>query len=186
MTSEQVDKLLTLLQAEYPHSFSGMDDRMLALKRNLWIKEFEADDNQVVLTAARIYMKTGGAFAPTIGQLREKMSMLTATAPELSEQTAWAMVAKACQNGLYGYQKEYEKLPPEVQRAVGAPEQLKAWAAMDVETVESVVASNFMRNYRTQQARERELAMIPPEIRERLGSVMDSMKLLGDETSGGI
>lgn len=171
MTEEQVDRLLTLLQAEYPHSFSGMDDRMLALKRNLWIKEFEQDDNRIVLAAARLYMKAGGAFAPTIGQLREKISMLTTSGSELPEQSAWALVAKACANGLYGYQKEFDKLPPEVQRAVGAPEQLREWAKMDVETVQSVVASNFMRSYRTQQAREREIAMIPPEVRDLLEQV---------------
>lgn len=181
MTDEQVDKLLTLLQAEYPHSFSGMDDRMLALKRNLWIKEFEQDDNRIVLAAARLYMKSGGAFAPTIGQLREKIAMLTTSGSELPEQSAWALVSKACQNGLYGYKKEFEKLPPDVQRAVGAPEQLREWARMDVETVQSVVASNFMRNYRTQQSRERELAQIPDELRNKLCEVAGNLRLVGEK-----
>lgn len=181
MTEEQVDRLLTLLQAEYPHSFSGMDDRMLALKRNLWIKEFEQDDNRIVLTAARLYMKSGGAFAPTIGQLREKIAMLTTSGGELPEQSAWALVSKACANGLYGYKEEYDKLPPEVQRAVGAPEQLREWAKMDSETVQSVVASNFMRNYRTQQAREREIALIPPEVRNLLEKAGGMLRLTGGE-----
>lgn len=180
MTDEQVDRLLTLLQAEYPHSFSSLDDRMMALKRNLWLKEFAADDNKLVIAAVRLFMKSGGAFAPTIGEIRQKMGMFTAE-QELPEQTAWAMVSKACRNGLYGYRQEFDKLPPEVQKAVGAPEQLKAWAEMDADTVGSVVASNFMRNYRAQQARERELAVLPPEMRQMLGGIAERVKL----TEGG-
>ena len=180
MTSEQVNMILTVLQAEYPNSFSNLDDRLMALKRNLWVKEFAADDFNLVFAAIRVCMKTGGAFAPTIGEIRQKMAMFT-DETEMPEQTAWAMVQKACQNGIYGYQKEYAKLPEAVQRAVGAPEQLRAWAMMDAETVNSVVASNFMRNYRTQQTRDHQLALIPPEMRALIGSV--NLKQIGDETT---
>lgn len=180
MTDKQVDELLTLLQAEYPNSFSSLDERMMAVKRNLWIKEFSADDKTLVYTAVRLFMKSGGAFAPTIGEIRQKMAALTTVEAEIPEQTAWALVSKACANGLYRYKEEFAKLPPEVQRAVGAPEQLKAWAAMDADTVGSVVASNFMRNYRSQQTRERELAVLPPEMRQMIGNIADSMKKIGD------
>lgn len=180
MTSEQVNMILTVLQAEYPNSFSNLDDRLMALKRNLWVKEFAADDFNLVFAAIRVCMKTGGAFAPTIGEIRQKMAMFTEET-EMPEQTAWALVQKACQNGIYGYQKEYAKLPEAVQMAVGAPEQLRAWAMMDAETVNSVVASNFMRNYRTQQTRDHQLALIPPEMRALIGSV--NLKQIGDETT---
>ena len=178
MTPEQVDKILTVLQAEYPNSFSNMDERLMALKRNLWVKEFAADDFNLVFAAIRVCMKTGGAFAPNIGEIRQKMAMFTEET-ELPEHTAWAMVQKACQNGIYGYKKEFAKLPEAVQRAVGAPEQLRAWAMMDAETVNSVVASNFMRNYRTQQTRDHQLSLLPPEMRAMIGGVAAGMKQIG-------
>jgi hypothetical protein len=155
----------------------------MKLKLNLWEREFAADDYRVVYAAVRLFMKSGGAFSPTIGELREKMASFTED-EELPEQAAWAMVAKACANGLYGYQKEFAKLPEAVQRAVGAPEQLKAWAAMDAETVSSVVASNFMRNYRAQAARDREAAMLPPEYREKLAGIVAGMKMIGGSDDG--
>ena len=54
---------------------------------------------------------------------------------------------------------------------------------MDTQTVESVVASNFMRNYRTRQKREQETAKLPPQIRQLLGGVTKDMKMLQEETS---
>ena len=172
-----IEKILTILQTEYPNSFSNMDERTMALKVELWKREFAGENLELVYAAVRLYMKTPERFAPTIGQVREKMQHLT-EGEEMPEQTAWALVSKACQNGLYGYKKEFEKLPPDVQRAVGAPEQLKAWAMMDADTVESVVASNFMRNYKTQKTREKEAALLPPELRQMLGGLSDGMKML--------
>ena len=89
------------------------------------------------------------------------------------------MVSKAIRNGIYGYQKEFDKLPPTVQTAVGQPEQLREWAVMDVGEVESVVASNFMRGYKTAQRRERETAMIPEDVRNLLTGVGQKM-MIGD------
>ena len=87
------------------------------------------------------------------------------------------MVSKACSNGIYGYREEFAKLPPEVQRAVGAPEQLREWAMMDSDTVQSVVASNFQRNYRASQTRAREQAKLPPNVLQMIAGVSERMML---------
>lgn len=178
MEYEEVRKLLTLIQAEYPQSFSKLDERQMALKLEMWSKEFKDDNAMLVYSAARTLMGTAREFAPNSGQIREKMRELTSE-KTLDEQQAWALVSKACANGYYGYKKEFAKLPPEVQRAVGRPEQLKEWAVMDVDTVQSVVASNFMRSYRAGVEREKEMARIPQEVREMLGQVSEKMRLTG-------
>ncbi len=178
-----IEMILTLLQSEYPGSFSKMDERTMRMKLKLWQTEFAEDDISLVYAAVRLYMKQPREFAPTIGQVREKMNELKhaeAGANTLTEQNAWALVSKACRNGLYGYREEFAKLPPDLQRAVGAPEQLKAWAMMDADTVESVIASNFMRNYRTQQQRDKEIALLPQELRDKLNGAAESMKLLSE------
>lgn len=178
METMNIKKLLTLLQAEYPNSFSNMDSRTMRLKTELWEREFANDDINLVYAAVRLYMEGTERFAPSIGQIRDKMRALTEK-EALSEQEAWALVSKACQNGLYGYRLEFEKLPPDVQAAVGTPEQLRSWAMMDVETVESVVASNFQRTYRAKAAKAKETAMLPAEIRSMLGGLAGSMKMIG-------
>ena len=176
MTVEEVGKMLDLLEAEYPRSFARLNEKQRALKMSLWVREFENDEERLVYAAVRLLLRDDREFAPNIGQIREKMRMLTAP-EELSEADAWAMVSRACRNGIYGYEQEFRKLPEEVRRAVGAPEQLKEWATMDVETVQSVVASNFRRSYRVQQARQKELATIPPALREALRGISERMRL---------
>lgn len=178
-----IRQILTLLQSEYPQSFSRMDDRTMALKAELWEREFSADNPNLVYAAIRTYMRTPERFAPSIGQVREIMTSLTA-GEELQAQDAWALVSKACQNGLYGYREEYQKLPPDVQAAVGAPEQLKAWAMMDAETVESVVASNFMRSFRTHKEREKARAALPKELKELLDQTANRAALGGSDREG--
>lgn len=173
-----IQKIMTILQSEYPQSFSNMDARMMTLKMELWEREFSADNPNLVYAAIRTYMRTPERFAPSIGQVRDIMNTLTA-GEELPEQTAWAMVSAACRNGLYGYKAEFEKLPPAVQAAVGAPEQLKAWAMMDADTVESVVASNFMRNFKANKARDKARAALPPEMQNLIAGVADRMTLGG-------
>lgn len=170
MTVDAIGKILDLLEAEYPGSFSKMSEKQRGLKMMLWIREFENDEETLVYTAVRLLMKDNREYAPNIGNIREKIRVLT-TPDELSDGDAWALVSKACANGLYGAQKEFDKLPPEVQQAVGSPEQLKAWAAMDAETVQSVVASNFRRTFRVRQAREKELSALPAKMREMIEGV---------------
>lgn len=178
MERAETIEILAVLKAAYPHSFKGLTIKDAESMIKLWTNMFQSEPYEAVNAAvsALIATRTTG-YSPTVGEVKEQMQRFKEST-ELSEQAAWAMVSKACTNGLYGYQKEFAKLPPEVQRAVGAPEQLKEWAAMDSETVQSVVASNFMRNYRTQAKREKETAMLPPDIRKMIGSVADGMRMI--------
>lgn len=172
--------ILTLLQTEYPNSFAGMDDRTMVLKVELWEQEFRQDDIRLVYAAVRLYMKNAERFAPSIGQVRENMRMiLKSEANELTDQDAWAMVSRACANGIHHSQEEFDRLPPDVQRAVGGPEQLKAWGMMDSETVESVVASNFKRTFRTYQERKKQDALIPAEMKAMFSGIAQNLSIEG-------
>ena len=178
-----IPMIMTLLQSEYPNSFVNMDKRTMQLKMNLWEKEFAADDINLVYAAVRLYMEKPERFAPNIGQIRDNMNtLLKADTQELTDQSAWALVSKACANGLYHDREEFEKLPPEVQRAVGGPEQLRAWAKMDEETVESVVSSNFKRTYRTTQERAKQVEALPDGIKDMLSGITAGMSIEAHDT----
>lgn len=178
MNTDETIKILATLKAAYPHSFKDLTRRDAENMIGLWTVMFSAESySEVSASIAAMISTRKEGYSPTIGEVKEKLQSLK-TVNELSESDAWALVSKACSNGLYGYKDEFAKLPPEVQRAVGAPEQLKAWAAMDSETVESVVASNFKRGYRTLKEREKETAMLPPAIRQMIGGIADGMKMI--------
>jgi hypothetical protein len=175
MTFDETNTILTLLQTEYPQSFAKMDDRAMAMKLKLWASEFQYDDYKAVYAVVRAIISSGGReFAPNIGTIREKLRSFSADG-ELTENQAWSLVSRAISNGIYGYNDEFAKLPAAVQAAVGEPEQLKRWAVMPVDEVQSVVASNFQRSYHAVAQRERELAKIPPDVRELLTGVSAAM-----------
>lgn len=82
------------------------------------------------------------------------------------------------QRGLYNAREEYDKLPPVVQCVVGSSSQLKEWAMMDAETVQSVVASNFQRSYMARAERERERMALPSAVRETVSKIAGQMSIL--------
>ena len=73
--------------------------------------------------------------------------------------------------------EEFEKLPEVVQRSIGNPDQLKVWAQMDSSTVESVVASNFMRTFKVKKQQQKELDMMPTEVKQYMAAVADKMQM---------
>jgi hypothetical protein len=179
MTVQEAGMVLAVLRAAYPSSYRDLTEADAYATAKLWAEMFSDDSYAAVNAAVRAMIATRTVgYAPTIGEVKEKLYKIT-EGDKLSETEAWAMVAKACCNGYYGYQQEYNKLPPEVQKTVGKPEQLREWAQVDTDTLNTVIASNFQRSFRVIQAREKENAMLPPNIRQIVGKVADSMKMIG-------
>lgn len=181
MNRKEVTQILSVLKAAYPHSFKDMTKLDGEALVNLWTRQFAEEDPAAVGAAvnALISTRTTG-YSPTIGEIKDQLHRLR-TVDGLNDAQAWHLVEKACRRGLYNAQEEFDKLPPNVQTAVGGPEQLKAWAMMESDTVNSVIASNFRRTYRTVQEREKEKALMPPEVRAFVAGVADKMKLGGGE-----
>lgn len=168
MTKMETIAALALLRAAYPNFYRDMPNADLQAVVNLWTVHFAEDNADAVTRAihALIVCRVEG-YPPTIGAVKEQMRM-HAVKNQLSDAEAWAMVSKAARNGLYGAREEFEKLPEEVKRAVGTPDQLKAWALMQADEVKSVVASNFRRSFRAVQEREKVEGKLPSAVRNLL------------------
>lgn len=181
MNVDETLMILAVLKAAYPHAYKDMKKADGEAMVKLWQMQFASESFQEVSAAvnALIATRTAG-YSPTIGEVKEQLYRLHSV-DELTEGEAWSMVYKALSNGYYGYMKEWEKLPPEVQRAVGHPEQLREWSMMETETVQSVVASNFMRSYRVMKERAKEVEKLPESVREMIGGIAEGMKMLPPE-----
>lgn len=181
MTRDDVLEMLSILKAAYPTSFQvngkSMPPKDAEALVKLWTRQFAGEDADAVRAAVDnlISTRTVG-YSPTVGEIKDQLHRLR-TVNEINDGEAWYMVEKACRRGLYNAREEFDKLPPAVQAAVGGPEQLKAWARMDEETVNSVVASNFRKTFRTVQTREREKALMPPEVRAFVAGIAEKMAL---------
>lgn len=178
MTLNEAGTVLAVLRAAYPHSFKDLSDEEAYATTKLWAEMFDEPYAQVNAAVRTMISSRTAGYAPTIGEVKEQIYKLT-TPNTLNEGEAWALVCKACQNGSYGYKQEYEKLPPEVQKAVGKPEQIREWAQIDTDTFQTVIMSNFQRAFRITQAREKELAMMPGDVRQMIGTISERFMLGG-------
>lgn len=141
MTVKEVGELLAIIGSIYPN-FRPEDKTSCV---TAWTMVMSDESYDAIKTALSIYIKNGNQFPPNPGQLIQ----LARPKPEyMNELEAWSLVRKAICNGIYGAEAEFAKLPPEVQRAVGDPGQLRAWAQGDIDSLQTVAQSNFCRVYR--------------------------------------
>ena len=177
MRKKDVAGLLGVLETEFPQSFAKVPIELKESKLNLWADLLADYDAQIVWAAVKTLLAEDREFAPGIGQIQARVRELT-RGDELTEGEAWALVSKACSNGLYGYKEEFAKLPKVVQKAIGEPEQLREWAMVDVETLQTVVASNFQRSYKITQKRETFIQSLPAGVRLAISQAAPPRKSL--------
>ena len=113
---------------------------------------------------------------PPVGVIKAKLTDIRLP-EEMTPQEAWALIDKATRNSTWNSGEEFAKLPPVVQRLVGSPMQLKEWAAMDTDTLHSVIASNFQRSYKVRAAKEREFIALPSAVQETMTQIAAGMKM---------
>ncbi len=128
-------------------------------------------DYRVCSNAIKIHMQTVEK-EPTVASIRRQATRLQADSGELNEMEAWQLVLKAMRNSIYHADEEFAKLPPIVQKAVASPGQLREWAmAEDVDgTWMNVTQSNFMRTYRAETVKDREMQKLSPDILKLMGN----------------
>lgn len=175
MTIKETAKLIAVIAEVYPRF---MDGRNIETTVTLWQKIFAGDAYAEVEAAFFAFVSTDEkGFPPAPGALRALLNKLKQPEGETTETEAWAMVQKATRNSIYNADKEFAALPEDVQRSVGSPATLREWAMMDSETLNTVVASNFMRGYKARAVQVRELQKLPPMVREVFGLLGDALRL---------
>ena len=150
-----------MVQAAFPNY--KPPDKTVAV--NTWFLMLADYPYQQVQMALKAYIATDtSGFAPSIGQIIDKMQMINSHA-EQNEMEAWSLVSKALRNGNYKSKEEFDKLPDLVKEAVGSPENIHNWAQSDIKSIESVIQSNFIKSYRLVVNRQKEMQKLPKEIK---------------------
>lgn len=174
MTKRDVAELMTVLQANYPDSFKGQSDAVVGAKVALWYDMFKNHPKEIVHAAAVAFMATDTkGFMPNVGQINEQIQRMNRKDDRTPDE-AWRLVYKAIRNSTYGAEEEFAKLPEDIQRFVGHPDQLKAWALMEADVVQSVIASNFQRSFKVRQANDRDYAKLPAEVKQFVSKISEN------------
>lgn len=169
MTRDETKKTLLVIQAAYP-SFTPKSEAEASIRINTWhmmLEEFEYDQ---VITATKAYISSE-VYPPVPASIIQKLQQireLSSDETSMNEMQVWALVRNAVSDGFYKPQQAYDSLPESIQKAVGSPQTLKEWFLTDKNTFETVIQSNFFKSYRATIQRQKEISMLPLEIRNKL------------------
>lgn len=167
MTDFEARRVMETLSVAYPGRYAQQNPERDAKTLLMWSSAFVNDDVRLVLAAVTLFIQTDEkGFPPVPGQIRAKMRLI-ASHGELTAAEAWACVKKATPRvgRPGGAAEEFRKLPPIAQKLVGSPAQLRKWANMDSDTLDSVVASTFRKDYQAALEKERAFASLSPDVR---------------------
>lgn len=167
MTEIEATKILAVLKAAYPAAFNKQSGEEINAIINLWAEMLE-EPYEVVGAAVKSYIATDvTGFPPSIGQVKAHINKIMQP-EQMTESEAVSLILAATRNSTYNASTEFNKLPPMLQKLVGTPAQLRAWALCDSETINTVVSSNLQRSYKVLAEREREYNALPEVIKQHM------------------
>jgi len=158
--------IMAILKEAYPMYYRDKSKEDLNVAVSLWLEMFADDDINIVKASIKAYIANDvKGFPPVIGQIKNSMHKLTEPA-QLSEIEAWGLVSKAISNSCYNALEEFKKLPPIIQKTIGSSDRLREWSMVEIDTLQSVISSNFMRSYKVKSQNEQEYQKLPNDIKQ--------------------
>lgn len=180
MNKSETSKTIAVLMASYPNFLNNKKDEDIRATINIWDEMLKDYSYQEVSVAIKVCITQDKSnFAPSIGQVINKIIGFKNQGTELTEQEAWNLVSRAIRNSSYHATEEYEKLP-EVVKQIATPSQLREWSQMEGETVQSVVASNFMRSYKVKITNNKEYQALPNDVKQLISGMSNALSIEGE------
>ena len=176
MTIAEMGRVFEYIQAGYPGSWKDANQQHVIA---LWADMFAEDDMHAVMMAVKAHTATSSR-PPTPADI--KAEMIRQRHGQGSAIDAWNHIRKAISNSGYHAAEEFEKLSPVEQRLAGSPRQLYDWGQMDVDTLDSVVASNIQRAFKTYAEEEQRRLALPASVAKELEWIVN--KTVGRLTDG--
>lgn len=166
MTLKETFMIIAAIQAAYP-AFNPVSKEATA---QLWSEMLEEYSYEDVSTALKVFiMADTKGFAPSIGQIVDCIHKSRPRA-HLDALEAWSLVSDAISDSMYRATEHFNELPEIARKVIRDPAQLSKWGQLPVETVQSVIQSNFMRMYDKELARQEEIDRMPQSVRLQLES----------------
>lgn len=179
MTRQEALAVLAILKTAYPTFYKNYSKEDVNAAVDLWATMFSDEPVSIITEAVKSLICTL-KYPPTIADVKEKIAMIMQSQTQtMTEMEAWQRVKVAI--SYYNASENFAELPPILQKIVGSPNVLKEWSQMDIETLNTVVQSNFMRSYKAKVAQEKEYAMLPSSTKQLIVGLTQKMSLMEDK-----
>lgn len=159
MNLDETKKCLALIQEVFPHF---MDGRTMKATSDIWVRLFDEPYKTVEAAILAYISSENKGFAPSPGQIKEKIAQMQDTTPD--EMQAWEIVKRALRQAnrpCHTYEEEYAKLPLLIQQCIGTAYTFREWGYQDEDVLDVTTANAFMRTYRVRAQKQREYGKMP-------------------------
>lgn len=143
MTKKEFSMIANALRTYYPREKILPNEQSM----QLWYNQLEDIPYDLAEKALNKWVATN-KWSPSISDIRNAVSEDSAKKDMPSELDAWAQTRLAIRDSSYHAEERFAELPEICQRIVESPDNLRKWAQMDSDTLESVVMSQFLRSHR--------------------------------------
>lgn len=175
MNKQETVQVITLLAGNYD-SIAKKDSTQKQLMINTWQECLGDLEYNLVLQAVK---KTiiDSPYPPTIHDIRKNAVEMINPTTKVSAIEAWNEAYKMICSGLYMTEEQFNMASPAVKKFFGNVRQVKELAQTDTDVVNSVTKGQFLKQYDVLVEREREQKMLPPQMQDFIGKLVDKMSI---------
>lgn len=183
MNEIEVVQLFTIIASLYPRdkAFSSSPPQMVSM----WAEAMKDIPYEIAEKACVMHVRTS-VFPPSIAEIVSFANDLMNGKSKATEtaEMAWARVQYALADSAYHAEARFHELPPRVQELVGSPQQLKDWGQAETGSATLEFArERFLKQYDLAMRREKDIMLLPREVREFLQVEGDPIAQLVDRNA---
>lgn len=166
MNKKETVQILTLLAGNYD-SIYKKDKIQKEFMINTWLECLSDLDYELVLQAVKKTMiESESDYHPTVHKIRKNALSLINSSETKTAIEAWDEAYKMICNGLYMTEEQFNLASKEVKEFFGNVRQVAELAKTNIDTVNTVVKGQFLKQYDIIVKRQEEQKLLPEQIKE--------------------
>ena len=162
MNKQETVQVITLLAGNYD-SIAKKDNIQKQLMVSAWQECLGDLDYRVVLEAVKETMITS-SYLPTVADIRKNAVERIKPTQDNTAIEAWNEAYNMICGGLYMTEKQFNVASPEIKKFFGSVRQVTELAKTNIDTVNTVVKGQLLKQYDILVQREKEQKLIPESM----------------------
>lgn len=180
MNKKETIQVIALLAGNYD-SIAKKDNTQKQLMIATWLECLDDLDYRIVLEAVKKSI-IESPFPPTIYEIRKNAIELMNPSSQRTAIEAWNEAYKMICTGLYMTEEQFNKASTEVKRFFGSVRQVAELAKSNIDTINTVVKGQFLKQYDSITQQEEKQRLIPEKMKKMTKQLIQKIDINQLET----
>lgn len=177
MNKQETIQVITLLAGNYD-SIAKKDKTQKEMMINTWLECLGDLDYKIVLQAVKKTMiESENSYHPTVHEIRKNAIELINPMQRKTAIEAWNEAYNMICGGLYMTEEQFNMASPEIKKFFGSVRQVIELAKTSIDTVNTVVKGQFLKQYDILVQREKEQKLIPESMKQFTQQLVKKMRV---------